>query len=517
MNSELIIDSGPSEVQIALLEDKKLVELNFERRDQHFSVGDIYLGRVKKLMPSLNAAFVDIGYEKDAFLHYLDLGPQFQSLVKYSKMVQAGAKTDALLSNFEHEKDIIKTGKITQIMNNGLWLPVQIAKEPISTKGPRISSELSLAGRYFVITPFYDFVTISQKIKDSEERNRLKRLALSIRPKMFGVIIRTAAEGKKVAELDQDMQDMIQRWHLLYENLKTAKPPVKLLGEMDRTATILRDLLNADFNSIHVNDNGIYDEVKSYLRTIAPEQEGIAKLYKGKVPIFENFGVDKQIKGDFGKTVTMQNGSYLVIEHTEALHVIDVNSGGRNKGDSDNQEANAFQTNTMAAYEIARQLRLRDMGGIIVIDFIDMRNIEHKRQLVQTLRDAMKNDKAQSTILPPSKFGLVQMTRERVRPEMKISTTEKCPTCDGTGEMKASVLLIDEVESHVRFFAKEQNEKRITLNCHPYLEAYINRGLYSLKWKWYFKYKIKVEVNPVFSYHFTEYHFLNNSGEEIKL
>ncbi|HRV52499.1 MAG TPA: ribonuclease E/G, partial [Bacteroidia bacterium] len=234
-------------------------------------------------------------------------------------------------------------------------------------------------------------------------------------------------------------------------------------------------------------------------------------------PIFEHFGIDKQIKSDFGKTVPMQNSAYLVIEHTEAMHVIDVNSGGRNRGDSDSQENNAFETNCMAAREIARQLRLRDMGGIIVIDFIDMTNLEHKKQLYEVLKEVMKRDTARHTILPPSKFGLIQLTRERVRPEMKISTTEKCPSCNGTGEIRASILLMDEIENNLRYLAKEQNERKITLCVHPFLEAYITHGFYSLKLKWFFKYKIRVTVEAVSSYAITQYTFYNKKGEEIKI
>lgn len=518
LSNDLIIDSSPAEVRIALLEEKKLVELNSEKKDKNFSVGDIYLGRVKKLMPSLNAAFVEIGYEKDAFLHYLDLGPQFQSLVKFVKHTQSGKQTEANLNNFELEKDIIKTGKINQVMKTGDWLPVQIAKEPISTKGPRISTEISLAGRFFVVTPFYDHVSVSSKIKNPEERNRLKRLAMSIKPKNFGIIVRTVAEGKKVAELDKDIQDVLSRWSIFYETLKKAQPPQKVLGEIDRTSTILRDILNPTFNNIHVNDSHLYEEIKSYIRSIAPEQEDIVRLFgKNKQSIFEHFGVDKQIKSDFGKTVALANSSYLIIEHTEAMHVIDVNSGGRNRGGNDSQENNAFETNCMAAKEIARQLRLRDMGGIIVIDFIDMTNLEHRRQLHDVLREEMKKDGARHTILPPSKFGLIQITRERVRPEMNITTAEKCPTCNGTGEIKASVLLIDDIENNIRYFAREQNEKKITLHVHPYIEAFINRGIYSLKWKWYFKHKINVKVESVFSYPLTQFTFYNSKGEEIKI
>ena len=517
MSNDLIIDSSPAEVRIALLDSKKLVELNSEKRDKNFSVGDIYLGRVKKLMPSLNAAFVDIGYEKDAFLHYLDLGPQFQSLLKYVRGTQNNKQLEPSLNNFELEKDIIKTGKISQVMQTGNWLPVQIAKEPISTKGPRISTEISFPGRFFVITPFYDHVSVSSKIKNPDERNRLRRLAQSIRPKNFGIIVRTVAEGKKSAELDKDIQDVIARWNIFYETLKSAKPPCKVLGEIDRTSTILRDMLNPNFSNIHVNDPVMFEEIKLYIRQVAPEQEKIVQLYKNKQPIFENFGIDKQIKNDFGKTVALQNSAYLIIEHTEAMHVIDVNSGGRNRGDSDSQESNAFETNSMAAREIARQLRLRDMGGIIIIDFIDMQNVEHRKQLFELFKTEMKKDTARHTVLPPSKFGLMQLTRERVRPETQITTSEKCPTCNGTGEIKASILLIDEIENNIRYFAKEQNEKSLMLHVHPFIEAYLNKGLISQRIKWGFKYKIKLKLESLYNYHFTQFTFFNKKGEEIKI
>lgn len=520
MNSELIIDSSSSEVTIALVEEKRLVELNKEKKENNFSVADIYLGRVKKLMPSLNAAFVDIGYEKDAFLHYLDLGPQVQSLLKFMKSTVNGSQPQSLLNNFELEADINKAGKIGQILSPNMNLIVQIAKEPISTKGPRITSEISLAGRYVVLVPFSDVVSISQKIKSSSERQRLKRLAMSIKPRNFGIIVRTVAEGKKVADLDADIQDLCSRWQAMHEQLKTAQAPVKILGEMNRTSTILRDLMNPNFNSIQVNDVSLAEEIKSYIRSIAPDQVDIVKLYKGKVPIFENFGVDKQIKGLFGKTVTLSGGSYLVIEHTEALHVIDVNSGGRNKGAQDNQESSALSVNIAAAKEIARQLRLRDMGGIVVIDFIDMKNTLHRKELFDTLRDEMKLDRARHTILPASRFGLIQLTRERVRPVTNIITVEKCPTCDGTGEIKASILLIDDIENNIRYLCQEQNEKSLSLHVHPYLAAYLKQGKYSFKsyqWNWFMKYKKWITIDPISALHFMEYHFYNNQGEEIKL
>ncbi len=518
MNNELVISSTPTEVNIALLQDRQLVELNSDKKDQSFSVGDIYLGKIKKVIPGLNAAFVDVGHDKDAFLHYLDLGPQVRSLLKLTKIVSTSKYEDLLLADFRCEQDIVKTGKISQVLTSNQWLLVQVAKEPISTKGPRISSELSLAGRYIVLVPFSDAISVSSKIKTSEEKSRLKRLAGSIKPKNFGIIIRTVAQGRSVADLDKDLNDLLDKWKSCLEKLKVAKPPAKVLGELDRTSTILRDALNDNYNNIFVNDEVLYEEVKTYLRTIAPDKEEIVKHYKGKGPIFEHFHIDRQIKAVFGKTVTMQSGAYLIIEHTEALHVIDVNSGVRSKAKSDiTQEESAFQTNMEAAREIARQLRLRDMGGIIVIDFIDMHIPAHRKELYNTMRGEMKKDRAKSNVLPPSKFGLVQITRQRVRPEMNIQTVEKCPACDGTGEISASILLVDEIENNLNYILREQNESGVSIGVHPYIKAYLKYGWKSKQIEWFFKYKKWITVRAFNSYHIMEYHFFNKNGEEIQI
>lgn len=516
VNRELVIKSTSTEATIALLEDKKLVELNKEKPNNKFSVGDLYLGRVKKLVPGLNAAFVDVGYEKDAFLHYFDLGPQASSLQKYTKQVLTKKRNKGSLEDFTLEPDIDKGGKITQVLTPNKSVLVQIAKEPISTKGPRISCELSLAGRYLVLVPFSDRVSISQRIKSSEERERLKRLIKSIKPQNFGVIIRTVAENKKVAQLDTDLNDLVQKWNTCFSEMRKKRAPVRVLGELNRTSAILRDLLNESFNSITVDDPVMFEETKTYLRTIAPEKEKIAKLHKGKHDIMDAFGLEKQIKALFGKHVTMKSGAYLVIEHTEALHVIDVNSGNTAKSEDD-QETNALRVNLEAAEEIARQLRLRDMGGIVVVDFIDMQNSENRKSLHHRMNEMMKKDRAKHHVLAPSKFGLVQITRQRVRPEMDIETSEKCPSCKGTGEVQATILLDDEIENNLRYILKEQNEAKVTLCVHPYLAAYITRGLPSKQHRWWLKYKRWVQVRPMTSFAMLKYQFLNAAGEEILL
>jgi ribonuclease G len=515
VNRELIIDSNTSEVNIALLEDKNLVELHKEQNNNNFAVGDVFLGKVKKIMPGLNAAFVDVGYEKDAFLHYLDLGPQIRTLNKYVRLALQGRTNLTSIDKFKQEKDIEKTGKITQVLSSGQQILLQIAKEPISTKGPRITTELSFPGRFIVLLPFSNKISISQKIKSKEERSRLRRLILSIRPNNYGVIIRTVAENKKVAELDSDLRNLVDKWENIIKKLPRLKAPQKVLSELDRTSVLLRDNLNESFNSIHVNDPVLYEEAKSLITKISPDKKDIVKLYKGRNPIFDHFGIEKQVRSSFGKTVTIKSGVYLIIEHTEALHVIDVNSGHRvNKENS--QEQNALTVNLESAAEVARQLRLRDMGGIIVIDFIDMHDSKNRKALYQKLKEEMSKDRAKHTILPPSKFGLVQITRQRVRPEMLVTVLEQCPVCSGTGEVKSSMMLVDDIENNLNYLIQDQNEKNLSLGVHPYIEAYLKKGVNSIQMKWFMKYKQWIKIRTIKNFHLLQYQFFNKNNDEIK-
>jgi ribonuclease G len=473
MKYDLIIDSRPSEVVIALLRDGLLIELHKEKHDNNYSVGDIYLGKVRKTTPGLNASFVNIGYEKDGFLHYLDLGPQFNSLKNFTRKAIDKKLNTASLKNFKKEKNLEKDGKINDALKGGDLILTQISKEPISTKGPRLTTEISLAGRYMILLPFSDKVSISQKIENAEEKTRLKNLIRSIKPPGFGVIIRTVALDKKVAELDRDLKNLYKKWQIVSKKLQNAQPNTKILGELNRSSAILRDLLSAKFNNIHVNSAEVKEELKEYLLGISPEQEKIVKLHKKDTPIFQEFNVTKQIKGAFGKTVTMKKGIYLVIEHTEALHVIDVNSG--KKADATKgQEANALAVNLEAAEEVARQLRLRDMGGIIVVDFIDLKQEKNRNLLTEKMKEAMSTDKAKHHILPPTKFGLIQITRQRVRPEMTIDTQENCPMCSGDGKIDSSLLLIDQIETKLHNLT-EIHKGDIQISTHPFVESYINK------------------------------------------
>lgn len=516
-NKDLIIDVNDSEVSLALLEDKQLIELNKEKRNIRFSVGDIYLGKVKKIMPGLNAAFINVGYERDAFLHYLDLGAQFRTQHKYYTTTLQRQGRVIPVHKFKPEPDIDKDGKITDVLTQGQTVIVQITKEPISTKGPRLASEISLAGRNLVLIPHSDKVSVSSKIENIEEKNRLKTLLQSIKPRNYGIIVRTAAEGKKVAVLDAELRELIRRWESAFSSIKKEiKSPRLFIGELNRTTTILRDILNVTFNSIYINDPALADDIRKYIKEIAPEKSKIVKLYKGTVPIFDHFGINKQIKALFGKTVSFKHGAYLIIDHTEALHVIDVNSGNRSRTGND-QESNALEVNMEAATEIARQLRLRDMGGIIVIDFIDMQSADNKQILFDKMKEVMANDRTKHNILPLSKFGLMQITRQRVRPEMNITTNEKCPACLGTGDIKPTILFTDELEKSLSFIVDKIKTRKLILNVHPFVASYLKKGLFSVCRKWDFKYRIILKVQAVTSYHMLEYHFTDRYDNEIDL
>ena len=514
MSSELVIDVKADEIVIALLREKKLIELTKEKTSMQFAVGDIYLGKVKKIMPGLNAAFVNVGYEKDAFLHYLDLSPQFHSLDSYIK--QCIARKGMPVSKLKLEPEIPKNGKIADILTVGQWVAVQVAKEPISTKGPRLTSELSIAGRNLVLMPFADKVSVSQKIKSPEERKRLKRLIESIKPKNYGVIVRTVAEGKKVAVFDSELKELVERFETAFKHIREIEPPKLILGEIDRTSAILRDILNPSFENVYVNDITLSKEIRHFLTTIAPEKQDIVKYVSPEIPILDHFGVDKQIKSSLGKTVSFKNGAYLIIEHTEALHVVDVNSGNRSKS-TNGQEANALDVNLGAADELARQLRLRDMGGIIVVDFIDMNLAENRQKLYERMCQNMKKDRAKHNILPLSKFGLMQITRQRVRPAMDVTTDEDCPVCFGKGKIKPSILFTDTLESKIDYMVNKLKVKKFTLHIHPYVAAYVNQGLMSMKRKWQMKYGFGIKIVPNQNLAFLQYKFFDVNNQEMDM
>ncbi|MDR1897894.1 MAG: Rne/Rng family ribonuclease [Prevotellaceae bacterium] len=513
MNRELVVDVASSGISIALLENKKIIELNRDTSNEEFSVADIYLGKVKKIMPSLNAAFVDIGHEKDAFIHYLDLGYHFQSLNNYVLYNTSNSKKLPFIKA-KMVAPIEKEGKITSFLKVGQPIMVQIVKEAISTKGPRLTSEMSIAGRNLVLIPFSDKISISQKISSNEEKKRLRRLVKSVLPPNYGVILRTAAEGKKGEILKDELLSLIKRWDECCNKLRTFRKPELLIREINRTSAILRDMLNGSFNNIYVNDQVVYDEIRDFIINIEPEKEKIVKLYRGKIPIFEQYGISKQIKGLFGRVVSLKTGAYMIIEHTEALHVIDVNSGIRMKS-GNSQETHALEVNLLAAEEIARQLRVRDLGGIIIVDFIDMHDAENKSMLYNKMQRLMENDRAKHNILPLTKFGLLQITRQRVRPEIHIKNDETCPTCHGSGHIAPSVVFDNQLRSQIAYFANKSEDKILTVALHPYVAAYLVKGFPSLRLKWSYQYRCFIKIKADTNLSYLESKIYNSRGEML--
>lgn len=513
MNRELIINVNPTEISIALCEDKVLVELNKEQCQTGFAVGDIYLGKVRKIMPGLNAAFVNVGHEKDAFIHYLDLGNQFLSLKRVVGSYQPG-KRSVKVESMKLEESIDKTGKIGSYLEVGQIVMVQIAKEAISTKGPRLTADISLAGRNVVLVPFSNKIFISQKIRSTEAKKRLKKTAAAVLPKNFGVIIRTAAADAKDADIEQDILSLVERWNKTLAAIRKNQAPALLMSEMSRANTIIRDSLNDTFSQITVDDEAMYNEIRNYVKVIEPKMEKLVKLYKGQVPIFDNFDVSKQIKSLFAKYVSLRRGAYLIIEHTEAMHVIDVNSGNRTKAE-DNQEQTALEVNLAAAKEIARQLRLRDMGGIVIIDFIDMHKAQSRQMLHEEMTKMMSTDKAKHTILPLTKFGLMQITRQRVRPETHIDVRETCPACHGTGKVAPAVLLDDQIEKQIAYFVKEKKERFVKLRVSPVVAAFLRRGFPSLRLRWMFRYRCRLRIVENNNTGIVETRFFNRNDEEL--
>lgn len=516
MKSELFVDVQPKEISIALLEDSRLVSLQKESRNVVYSVGDFYLAKVKKLMPGLNAAFVDVGYEKDAFLHYLDLGPQFETYNAYITEALEHPETVPDMAKVDVKPDIPKQGRIADLLEPGKKLLVQIAKEPISTKGPRLTTELTLTGRFMVLIPFGNKISISQKIKSTEEKVRLRQLISSIIPKGFGVIVRTSAEGKRVAELINELRTLVETWKNSIAKMQRSTPPSLIYEEESRTVSLIRDIFNPSFENVFINDAEVFEQIQNYVALIAPDRKDTVKLYAKDVPIFDSFNITRQIKSAFGKTVSFKSGAYLIIEHTEALHVIDVNSGNRSKASQD-QETNALDVNLRAADEIARQLRLRDMGGIIVVDFIDMAKAEHRQQLLEHMRDIMSKDRARHNILPLSKFGLMQITRQRVRPALDITTEETCPSCFGKGEVQPSLLFTDKLEEKLEYLTEHLEVKKFILYVHPFVDAYIKKGMFSLYGKWKRRFGRGLKVVPDESLAYLQYRVIDNTGAEVLL
>ncbi len=513
MNRELVVNVTSTEINIALCEDKVLVELNREQAQTGFAVGDIYLGKVRKIMPGLNAAFVNIGHERDAFIHYQDLGQHFTSLDKVVSSYAPG-KRGLKLETLKLDAGIPRDGKIVNQLQVGQTVMVQIAKEAISTKGPRLTSEISLAGRNVVLVPFSSKVFLSQKIRSNEAKKRLKRVAASVLPKNFGVIIRTAAENATDLDVEQDILAAVEKWNKVCQQIRRHAAPSLLMGEMSRANTIIRDNLDGSFSQICADDDAMYNEIRNYIRAVDPDKEKIVKLYRGTVPIFDNFDISRQIKSLFAKYVSLKRGAYLIIESTEAMNVIDVNSGNRTKAE-DNQEQTAMEVNLAAAAEIARQLRLRDLGGIVIVDFIDLHKAQNRQTLWEEMTRLMATDKARHKILPLTKFGLMQITRQRIRPVAVKDIQDVCPTCGGTGKIQPTVLLDKKIENQISLLTQERGHRYIKLVVSPYVAAFLHKGLLSLRLRWQMRYKVWIDIVADQSVGIVDVHYYDRHNNDI--
>jgi len=480
MKKDIIINSSIAETRIAILEDDKLVELFAERPENERMVGDIYFGRVAKVVTGMQAAFVDVGMKQDAFLHFSDVG---DTVREYSSTIDVGEPTQRPKKRSERQGPLLKTGQ--EIL-------VQITKEPIANKGARITTELSLPGRFLVLVPDDSMIGVSRKISDRKEKHRLKTIARQIRPKGFGLIIRTVAEGKSEVELQSDLDNVSKEWSAIQKKVKKERPPTLIHKDMGMASSVIRDLFTPDVDSLVVDSKKLHHEIVRYLKDVAPPLLDRLVLHSEKVPIFDHFGIEKEINKSLSRKVWLKSGGYVFFDHTEALVAIDVNSG-RFLGRKDHEQS-SLKINLEAAYEIARQLRLRDIGGIIVIDFIDMLEDASKKKLHDTFKRELKKDRAQGNITPISEFGMIEMTRERVRPSLLFSLSEPCPVCKGMGRIISKTSVVTQIERWIKNYRTHSKDRILELHVHPELMEYLTSGYKSrirrIMWKFWMRIKV---------------------------
>lgn len=514
MGNELIIDAGKTLSRIAFLQDERLEQLHYEDYSDGLGVGDIYLARVVSVKESLNGAFLDIGYRQNAFLHYSDLGPNINVL---KKIVQHICNRKQLLNVWDLDLNLSGEGgnSISERLKPNELVMVQILKEPIYNKGPRLTCNISIVGNLLILIPLSNQINISKKITQNSERKRLDDIMAVLKPKNMGVIVRTLSKNKNSADIEKDLRYIRQKWDKALKNLKHIQKPGKLMGEDARLNSLIRDLLGQGLDRITVSSKEIYQQLQDEFQDVMPNYKKVSRLYKGRIPVFEFYGIEKKIKALFGKRVLLPSGGSIVIEHTEAMHVIDVNSGHTPQASND-QETTAVLVNQEAVQEITRQLKLRDMGGIICVDFIDMRSRGNREKIEVLMNQALKNDHAITTVLRISRFGIMQLTRQRTRPQLNIKTKEQCPTCNGTGSITASIIVSDQIEYNLDYLLTKQNEKYLLLKVHPYLQAYFTKGIFSIQNKWVFKYKKWIPVLKDSSLALNEFRFYDRSHNIIK-
>jgi ribonuclease G len=509
MANELVISTKRDATRIALIKKNSIAAYYVAPHDTAHAVGDIYLGRVKHIRAGLNAAFVDVGHEKDAFIHYADLGKHFPVISEVTMSRQnKGKNGNTILS---------KEGAIASVIRPNQKIMVQIAKESISSKGLRLSSIISLPGRYLVFMPFGNDITISRRIEDTQERDRLYNLIASIKPVKSSIVVRTVAEGRDVAALHGDLKQLVERWEIGIAQVKKAKVGERLIGELSRINAILRDTPLIDsFGQIIVDNEIVADEMREYLVNNTSKKPTIVHQYKGKTPLFEHLGLERQLKSLFGKTVNLDGGGYLVVEQTEALHSIDVNSG--NYGSSfKKDEGVALAVNLKAAERVAQIMQLRDIGGIIIIDFINMSTPAANLKVYNAMKRFIKEDRAKINIYPLTRLGLMQITRERVRSPLAIASNEVCSTCFGTGKMVDTLSIAHQISQQLKLLVTKRHIGNITIRLHPYLYAYFTHGLLSRKWQWMLAYRTFIKLEEDKNMPIVHYTFLDSKGKVLAI
>jgi len=532
MKKEIIINETADQIRIAITEDGRLAEIFVESPGKERMVGDIYLGRIARVMPGIRAAFIDIGHKQDAFLHFSDVDPNIDD---YSSLI-GGEDSD--IDEEEDEEDVAvatqpsrsesnsipserildessrrPSGQPTQRvqrfpqreihLERGKSIIVQVTKEPVGKKGVRVTSKVSLPGRYLVLLPFDGRIGVSKKLYNFREKKRLRRIVKSMLPEGFGVIIRTVAEGKDEELLKNDLGQLIKTWREIEKSVKNDQPPILLYKDLSTVSSVIRDLFNSDVQRVVTDSRKLYKEITAYVKWFAPVLVDKIEYYRGTQPVFDVFGVAKDIQESLGRRVPLRSGGYLVIDVTEAMTVIDVNSGryAANK----EQEQNSLRTDLEASREIIRQLRLRDIGGIIVVDFIDLEDERNKRKVYEELRREFRRDRAKTTVLPMTEFGLVQITRQRIRQSIMQSFSETCPVCAGTGTVQSRATVLTEITGWLGRFKSEGHGRRLKLIVHPYLASYLKEGspsrLFGLIWKNKLLIKLESDVKvPVNSF-----------------
>ncbi|HSL90546.1 MAG TPA: Rne/Rng family ribonuclease [Ignavibacteriaceae bacterium] len=496
MIKEIIINSSSNQTRVAITEDGNLVDFFVDYPENRRMVGDIYLGKVARVLPGIRAAFIDIGMKHDAFLHFSDIGErtqQFQDIIGEDDSdldeEDDDDESSSGKSSVEHKKP---EAPVIPKLRKGDDIIIQITKEPVNNKGVRVTSSVSLPGRFCVLLPFDNKIGVSKKIYDYKERRRLRGIARGILPKNCGLIIRTVAKDQTEEALKDDLNNLIRSWQKIETAVKTEKPPALIHQDLSTTASVIRDLLTPDISKVFIDSKKLYKQIKSYVQLVQPEYLDKIEPYKSQSPIFDSFKIEEQIKTLMGRKVPMPSGGYLIIEHTEAMVVIDVNSGRYAK--SKEQEQNSLKTDLEAAREIARQLKLRDIGGIIVVDFIDLEEEKNRKKIYDELKKEFRKDRSKVSVLPMSEFGLIQITRQRVRQNIMQAMKDVCPVCMGSGFLTKESHLTYDIESWLKKFRRNSREFGLIIKCHPFLAEKLKAGKLGSLLKFQLKYFVRLQI-----------------------